>query len=650
MSLAESTGINHFTVGAADAAEPPKLGFLRALYQSVDLQDQVTSTYHDEASLQTEEARNADLSQEAGVEIKPLGSTGAYGSGAIWNTDPYWRAYNGMSAGGGRTEPITAENDKLFEEAKRRRPDLGIKNYAEMRQTVAANQQAVQAQYQNSRWTPMGYVGGALGSIVESFNPHYNSLLSIGANLLPIGGAVKMLGATGLRAALARTVANGVVGAGVNAIGNIDGGQQESIASGMQPESLPQAALSGFLGGVALSGVSEGAAALGRRLGGDGWFEHAPNDLEPPSPPQRLETPPEAPPPDPLTEPPPIYGPVPAGKDTARRAAHEAQPYGASLDATSRVDQDLSAVSSQLDQWDGPRAGETDMLAADPTVATPEARAEASRTGASLDEIARRVDPPAVGEFQRLGQQMDAIRQQIDHMNGLDFATFNDAEIEGQRAALRQLDEQVAQLETQRQNASRKNAQRLSDQADELYAQRRNLEDLASRATSTEAMARRADAVAELRSRLIDMDERRRDLAPLVTRAYDTARQQVSSREAPEPLAPHERPEEVIRAAQEHVDAQAETATTVTDEAIGRMRDPEPTTPPEPQEPGTPPPLDRDEIQLPSGRTVRLDDVAEAIRDENEAGGVMATKTVRQMLAELEEDKALDAASRFCAL
>lgn len=644
MSIFDNDAPVREAISMDDAARGPRLGFMGAFDQAYHTQLLTAGTYRVEAALREQEAQQIALAKQYGADLSPVSDRQPLGSFAVWNSDPYWRASKGLPAQNDPSgAPITAANDKILTDLQQKHPQAGFKTYAQQTADVASNAQGAAADYANSTWDRSGHVGGLLGMFAASANLRYNNALPVAAGLTPIG---RGMGA--VAGAAARVGFGGALGGVQGAVSNLTGDNQESQVLGMPSQSFGQAVGEGVMGGLAMGAVGETAGAA-LHLGGR-WFERGPNEPEPPTPPSEV---PQAAPETPASAAPepPIYGPEPAGEDAVRGQAYEAQPLGPSREAVSRVDQDLSATSAQLDQWDGPGVGDADGFAADASVATPEARADAAASGADLDEIARRVDPPVVGEFQRLGQQMGVIRQQIDHMNGLDFATFNDAEIEGQRAALRQLDEQVAQLETQQQQStSRKNAQRLRDQADDLYAQRRSLEDLASRATSTEAMARRADAVAELRSRLIDMDERRRDLAPLVTRAYRVAREQRSSGPDIAEPAPHEMPEETARTIPEQVQATEDRAAAVTDEAIGRMREPEPAAQPEPQEPGVPPPLDRDEIQLPSGRTVRLDDVAEAIRDENEAGGVRATKTVRQMLAELEEDKALDAASRFCAL
>lgn len=686
MSIFDGDTPGQDSIAPEDAAQGPRLGFLSSLQQSYHTQLLTAGTYRVEGALQEQEAQQIELARQYGADLKPINTQQPQGSFALWNSDPYWRAANGMPGASGpdgsapNNTPITTDNDRVLSDLAKKHPQAGFRTYAQMMQTVAANAQNAQFDEQHASHTWGGVIGSFLGSTGTALNMRYNNPAAAVA-----GAAPNLLAAgTGPLGIAARVGASGLINAGIAGVQNLTGDPQESRVLGMQSQSLGSAVGQGFVSGVALGAGGEVAGTAlrlaGRRIAP--WFESTPND-EAPTPPAGNQTEtaasqgvqsenapegnqPVGPRPGYPGEGPDIAGPpVPPEGDPVIAAAQADQPYGPTREATSRVEQDLSSVTTQLDAWDGPAPSDVQPWAQDRFVGTPEARADMVRNGADLNEIARRVDPTTVTEFQNAGQRMADIRTQIAELQNVTHATTNDADIVQQRQALQQLDEQVAQLQQQADNAKGRRSGRATEQANDLLNSRAQLAEGAERATSGERTAHTSSQIEQLRQQLTQLDERRRDLAPLVSRAYRIAGDQINAVQ-PRPIEDvlpsirnhpgNDTAERLAHATQDDVQQQTDEAARVVvqgdDEEgggaggregqgdqgatlSGRMIPPAPRTIP-------------DEIRLPSGRIVKASDVVSATRDEN--GNTQVTGTVRDLMREVDEAKQLAEASTSCAI
>ena len=676
MGLYDNSTFVPDTVPTTDAAQGPTLGFMDTLRQSYRTQLLTAGTYRVEAALREQEGQQIALAHKYGTEITPLDAqtNNDSGSWAAWRSNPYWRAANGQSGpatpmGQQSTAPVTEQNDKLFSELQKKYPDAGFKTYAQMMQDVAANAQAAQVDQQYTSHTWGGLIGSFIGSAGAGFNLRYNGPGTVVPNVVAgmIGAGTGGVGGVALRVG-----GQAVAGALLEGAGAFTGDNDESRVLGTQAPTMGQRLREGFVGGALGAGVGEGIGAAARavfpRSMTAGIDDMAAAESEAtaagprpePAAPAAEETPPEqvmpiGSRPGYPGEAPEIYGPpvAPEG-DAALVRAYAEQPYGPSRDAIPRINEDASSVAAQLDQWGGPGVDELDHLASDQYIGTPEARAEALRDGASVDEIAARIDPQAVGEFHALGIEQTNLRNEIEQLRNEQYDTSADEEITQQRQALDELDEQVAQLQSQQQNASRANARKLQSRMDDLEAQRSALEAQASRPTSADRAAARDARLTELRAQLVEADERRRDLAPLYTRAMEKARQTTPARQ--EPMAAiHDTPEAIARDSADTVARQIDQAQRVTQVAEKPKEAPADQEPPSGGgQPDVPPAegpeveVNGDTVTLPSGRVVNMDDIVGASRDEN--GKSVVDSSVRDLLDDVKAQRDLDEASRSCAI
>lgn len=657
------------SVPTTEAAQGPTLGFMDALRQSYNTQLITAGTYRVEAALREQEGQQIALAHKYGVQVTPLDAqtNNDSGSWAAWRSNPYWRAATGQSGpampmGSQPTAPVTEQNDKIFSDLQKKYPQAGFKTYAQMMKDVAANAQAAQVDQQYTSHTWGGVIGSFIGAAGAGFNLRYNGPATVIPNIAAgfIGAGTGGVGGVALRVG-----GQAAAGALMEGAGALTGDNDESRVLGMQAPTMGQRLREGFVGGALGAGVGEGLGAAARavfpRALTAGTDDIAAAEGE------ALATAPRPPEPSPTTEAPitpeqvmpvgsrpgypgeapEIYGPpvAPEGDEAMTRAYAE-QPYGPSRDAIPRVNEDLSSAAAQLDQWNGPGVDALDHLAGDQYIGTPEARAEALRDGSSVDEIAARIDPQAVGEFHAIGAEQASLRKEIEQLRGQTFDTSADQEITQQRRALAEIDEQVAQLQTQQQSASRANARKLQSRMDDLAEQRTALEQQASRPTSADMAAQRDARISDLRARLVEADERRRDLAPLYSRAMEKARQTEPARQ--EPMAAlHDTPEALARDSAATVQRETEQAARVTQSEPSEEQASSESTPESPsEEPATV--VTGNTITLPSGRTVSLDDIVEASRDEN--GKSVVGSSVRDLMEDVKAQRDLDEASRTCAI
>lgn len=307
--------------------------------------------------------------------------------------------------------------------------------------------------------TTLGAVGGFVGSALGSMNPETDPLN------FALGIVTAPIGGPG--GVLGRMATQGVI-QGATEAGNVLFGPDNQFLLFGKPETVGQKAARIGLstaGGALVQGVGEAAAFGGRKIAAR-WF----NDLpEPPAP---------AP-----AKPAEMFGPATEGEVLARMkpgqpindypnwetfaTAHgyDATPYGKTRDAAIRTASDLDNVASQLNRWDGPLPYEMRPRGMD----TSAAAIEGPDRGVVFDK-----------PYTRYVDSLDTVD---------DIARRVDPDL------FRQYDKLAADRQMFR---------------DEIAKLDRNIED-----------HRNAEEV--LRRGLMKADERMRDLAPLVSRAYAQA-------------------------------------------------------------------------------------------------------------------------------
>jgi hypothetical protein len=269
------------------------------------------------------------------------------------------------------------------------------------------------------------------------------------------------------------------------------------------------------IGGAGFQAIGEGAAA-GFKYAGKRWFNSTGAA-------------------DPIPSPPPIeqkpllleYKPeqpgqntrIPYSTDDARLAANmqynevlrAATPYGSTPRAVARAVSDVEAVAAKLEAWDGesplnitPRSS-TALPTEVRMNAAPEIKIQSP--GRTLDELARDVDPKLFKQYDELADRANEYRRWLGEMRP-DNAKL-DVEITDLQARIDNLKYKMAKL------GKRKQAN-LQPELDDLEAQ------IGKKRAN--AGGRDTPEMSRVRQELIRTDEKMRDFAPLVTRAYAQAR------------------------------------------------------------------------------------------------------------------------------
>ena len=171
-------------------------------------------------------------------------------------------------------------------------------------------------------------------------------------------------------------------------------------------------------------------------------------------------------------------------------------------------------MTQQLDDWTGPRPWEvapkteTALPRSTSDFAAPEVRMTAQRL--SVDERARIVDPATFRQYDALAERVNTYRRWIDEL-----ADTRDA---GIMSRLQDVDDRIYALEAKMQKQT---GRRLAKSKRDLLA----LEAEKQRIVDESAGVESRD-MARVRQALLKADEKMRDLAPAVSRAYARARDQ----------------------------------------------------------------------------------------------------------------------------
>lgn len=508
----------------SEGAAAPRLGPLASLEASYDASVLSASQYGTQVTLQQKEAENnrriratgkqgpAPLGHDANTPDLPVvGDLGANWRGvdsyvdamtasdkrAASTTGSLYAGYDDPS--GGRD----AEIAKLQQEF----PDAGIQTYADMYgQTVKEARDAYQrAQYPR---TGLGSVGGFVGSTVASLDPRYNPAQAAAAiATAPLGGEAFGLGLAG------RVGLQAGVGGATAGLQDLTGaGDTQERVTGERPNVVADV-LQGAVAGAAFQGVGEAAGAALRRVRTGSWFEHAPNDPAPPEPPPAV-TPRE----------PVHYADAPATTQAAIDRALAELPGYRTRPMVARAAVDLDRAAGQMADWSGPSPlfiePPTDTASVLPPEIRPYELPSSAPTGTeTVDQIARRIDPQVFGQYDALQQIRQSLRDELG--SAADVAERNRVEggADELQAQIIAMQDQLTQTKGRRQRA--------------------NLQDrLAGLQSRLEAPAQtRLPAVTEgpfrsasqIRTELQQADERMRDLAPAVSRAYDRAQSKWTS-------------------------------------------------------------------------------------------------------------------------
>jgi hypothetical protein len=462
------------SVPAEQAAFAPRAGFLEAFNMAWDVQTKAWSQFGLEYALREQEQEMFQRIRSAGAE--PPASLNDYedkqiapgvnfeGFMAGVNSGAYLDAARLYAGDVPDSQDITgrlAERHKRLEELRKQFPNAGIRTYREMFDDVRTKAQEAERRLSRTPFTFGGYLGefagGAAGSLAPTTDP-------LNAATIGVGG----IG----RTALTRIATEGGAQAGIETINQFTGVQENRQLMGLE-YGLSQAALqvaTTGLGGAMLRGIGEGGAAVARR-----WFRDAPGDPAPapesiiaqaPSV-ARREAPDALPTLRDTTQPlraPNAPEPPPVARvDYVRLldgSSREAVPWAQSRLGQQRFDQDVRAVAEQLEGIGGRRPAEVQPARVADANTVTEVRREGETTARSQRPQSGSPDPYAERVRDKLVQRRASLDRTIDADIAEATARGTEPAVANAQVRQRYADE-VADLDTKIEKA-----QRLVDRAE----------------------------------------------------------------------------------------------------------------------------------------------------------------------------------------
>jgi hypothetical protein len=497
-------------VPISDASTGPEIGFVEGVKRSWQYGTLFESQFGVQQDMVAQEAENEQRIRAAGgtppksayrdAMVGYKGNKAAYADRSGRAADLV-RAMNESDSDS--YNAIVGDRDTTITALQRQFPDAGIKTYGQMYQDQQDRYQKMKQGLERN-YSAAGAVGWVAGGMAASLRPDVNPLSFVTA---PVGGFGK--------AAVGRIATQGGAQAAVQALEEVTGVRANKRLLGEDPtvaESLLNVGAAGLVG-AGLQGAGElGYVAFkgAKRR----WFKEGINDPAP-----AFDVAPEAKPVLPSADMPPVLRDMPPLSAEANMrislAVREALGTGGTTARTARAD--FFEVARQAGDWTGPRPWEI----APPTLSrallpseieVPEFKARSA--GETLDEGARRVDPDTFRVYDKLAADKKAARDLME--TALSSRNVN---VEKELQPLRT---KIADLEKKVDHANRRKSKIYNEQIKDLRGQ------LAER----EAVLIGADtnAAAIHRQQIMSADEKMRDLAPAVSRAYARAEKKWSLR------------------------------------------------------------------------------------------------------------------------
>lgn len=380
-----------------------------------------------------------------------------------------------------RTFKAVGERNNMLRELQQKYPDAGIKTYDDIFADVSAEALAAKRRVEMSKTTLWGKVGGFAGAAAGSVDPRTDPL---NFATLPIGGFGKTI--------LGRVAAQFGGQAAIETINQFTGVQENQRLLGGHPtgtDALVAIGMAG-LGGAALQGVGEGVGAL-FRAGRRRWFK--PDTVDPPPP-----------------APEPAPGPASRPVETHMTGVDYVVAH---IDSKTRIGkaravEDMAYVSHELASWSTlpheilpPTAGRLPSPDATARPELPAAWQRAADQTASIDEVARRVDPKVFAIYDKLNAQREELRAVVKVRDQVAYTARENA-----RSTV---DTAITTKERQLERARGvKKREKIQAEIDALHqtADKAGLPDNPN-----------------VRAEIQRLDEKMRDLAPTVSRAYARA-------------------------------------------------------------------------------------------------------------------------------
>lgn len=493
------------------------LGPLEHFEASYDAQVRASSQFGLEAAMRAEEVANSERIRAAGgTPPQPLNGQedGAYFGGFTAGLDSgayseYLRAADDED--GARLSRVIGDRDQQLKTMQSKYPNAGILDYEQIRSTTFKKALDAEQKVQRRSSGFMSSVAGFFGSVAGSLDPRTSPLNVLTA---PVGGGFG-------RTLLGRVALDAGVGGATTALTEFGGTRETRQLLGLETNTFQDVAF-GAAGGAAFSlageGITSAARAAGRR-----WFKSSPND--------------PAPAPDAVLPPQDIAAAAPGEplRVTVRprnRLDDELDvimgpgrsPLATTPQGKARASEDFRYVLNNLEDWSGPRPWEvppstmTRNVPGDSVPVDVRAQIDAGVRSSEINVAMREIDPDTMRVWDKLADEDAGLRAQLDALDG----RVSDILAE----ELAPLTQEISRLRQVSQTATRRNekkyAARIAAMQDDIAAR---IEREAGKGASPEEM--------ELRAQLLQNEQQRWDMQPVIQRTAARARQQWEDETSP---------------------------------------------------------------------------------------------------------------------
>lgn len=421
-------------------------------------------------------------------------------------TDTAYRVAKAAADGDfGMYGALVGQRDDELKALQKKYPNAGIRTYSEMFEDTRKNYEKMKLQNERN-YSSGGNIGWGIGAMASGMNPDVNPL---NFWTMQMGGAGKTIAG--------RIASQGVAQGAVQGVAEVTGVRANKRLLGENPtvqDSLINVGAAA-LGGAGFQGVAEAGGAALRGLGRR-WFRNAPNDPAPPvDAPDLLKRDATPTAQEPTRQ-------VNLSAEVEARLTKAVQDTAGTSRANLRGAQaDYAHVAQGLESWTGPMPWEVappshTRMPGQVDIQPPEFRAPSP--GETVDEIARRVDPELFKIYDKLAAERQTFRDMIakataDAANSGE-AIKREAFIAG-RDKLQPLRDELAFVEQKIAKANRRKAKIYETRRQELLAQISEGE--------TALLGADPATIASYRNRVMAADEKMRDLAEPVSRAYARA-------------------------------------------------------------------------------------------------------------------------------
>jgi hypothetical protein len=506
MTLWTEPNQDAMTITPDQAATGPRVGFLDAFETSYNAQTKASAQFGIEKAMYEEDAKQVETLRKAGVEDLPHLSDAAVGFfGMTTFQGDYLETARFYQDGGspGMANFLKQYDDKV-ETLRQKFPDLDLRTSRDMWETVRANAQKYDKQSETERHSWGGTFGSFAGGVVGGVNPSSDPLNAL---TLGVGGAGKSV--------VARVAAEAGAQGLIEGINQITGVQEERRLLGLSHgfgDGLSRVATAAA-GGAVLQGAGE-VLDVGLRR----WFRNVAHDPAPAAP-----TPSSKPLADASHVPESV---IPADPElqagqlareplTYMRYLQETSPWSVSRAGKARTILDADNVRVQLDDWQGPgpaftspKADTASNVPRNDFTKAPSTIFDRVAETPRVDDIAREVDPDTFRMYDKFADEKAAYVARLTELEG-------DRNVKTTEA-LTDISNRIDVLSDKINTSGAMKSKKYATERAALIFERETMK--------TELLKTDTPDMARMRRKVMQNDEKMRDMAPVVSRAYARAR------------------------------------------------------------------------------------------------------------------------------